>query len=293
MATVRPDEAQKRFADAIVLEREDVDAAMDYFVARVESPTDSELLLRRWWRVRRTPPKGALILDEDYEFEVECQRAAAYWISRLTGALALYELVKGGWLATDSEQFPVAEVNQQYTTITPESGSGSSGGFHLDKFRVPYPARVRPPVVAKSWTRPERADSSFSQVEPVASQTSPMGVIKEEARRIEALDALAEVARMINQLIESGELSPENRRLLEGPAQELLGELLRLLQTVVATERERRGLVARARDAVGETIGVVRSVTTLAAPMLTGLANAPAALDTVYKILQGIQHSIG
>jgi hypothetical protein len=293
MTRFRQEEGEQRFRNALSPRTEDVHDAMSFFATRVTESMDSDLLLNRWWKVRRTPPVERLILDHDFNFEVDCERAARYWEARLAGAAALEELVKQGYLATEGQQQRTEEVRQGFTTVTPESGGGTTGSFDVSSVRQSYPSRVRPPAFAKPWDGPTKDDAGFARESATASVARPLGVIVSNEIREEAIGDLELLEGSLRALVDTGELTPESKRLITEQAYPLMDELRDILRRVTDEESERRNWVKQTAAAGGKLFGTLHGAARLTAPFTGVLASAPGAIKEGTAIVEAIMANLG
>lgn len=291
MQRIREEDARTQFTTAITLSEAQVRTAKDYFAEAVSDPVDGTTLIGQWWRRRKTPPVEHLILDEDYGFTDACIRAARYWESRLCAAEALRELVNEGYLDRVGSVVHVEGVHQGYTTVTPESGSGTTGGWSLDRFNIEYPARVTKGPFAKTWTALP-ADSELASIPAIPTVLQPLGAIASPKISGDAIEALNELERQLIVLVESGDLSRESKTLITEQAYILIDELRTILREVATNEHARAGLIRRAATTTGKVLGTLASAGRLVAGV-QGLANSPAVFEEGEKILHSIEHWIG
>lgn len=295
MPRFREEEGKARFAQAIELRPEDVEAAKAYLMGRVtgSAEVDGTKLINDWWKARKTPPVEQLMLDDDYGFDRQCVQAARYWESRLAGAQALRELVGAGHLDREGAATRTETIHQRFTTVTPESSGGTSGGWNLGEFAIEHPARVKKGPYSKPWAGPTSAASDFEREGPTATAARPLGVIANPRISEQAFEALNEMETALRALIESGTLTPESRRLLNEQAFELIDRLRDLLRIVTASEVERRGLIRKAATAGGELMGTLSSAARLAAPFTGLLASAPEAIANGHKMVASVMANLG
>ncbi len=284
MKRIREEDGRARFLQAIEPRPEHVTAAKNFIADSVSGPADGAGLIQNWWKMAGRRPIAQLILDEDYGFSEDCERAARHWECRLAAARALDELERAGHIDRVGDARGTERVNQAFTTVTPESGSGTTGSWTLDSLDVSYPQRVTKGPYSRPWTQ---VPVQSEHVSPAASPGQPLGAILSDQTREEAIEFLKQLANDLRALADSGELEPSAKLLIEDRALSLITELQEILSVVVPSEPERRGLVRRALSKAGEGVGTLADIGRLASDV-GGLSKIPRILSDGLQGLESI-----
>ena len=142
MNRITEQEARKEILARVVVSKQNVTLAEDYLLCQPRDKVyESLAVVSDFTREQGHTKPDRIILHRDADIEADLTRGAEYFTSVLSIAEAIWLCIHEGILIHSSQRVEF-DNHIRWTTIPPQGGSGQSGGWTLEEFRMELPRTI-------------------------------------------------------------------------------------------------------------------------------------------------------